>query len=116
MTFNWMRPLAIAAAVLATAAGVAFATRTHGVTPAKASTHARGAVGSANGHRHGVAGPAGPTGPPAQQGPPGLQGHPDRADQRGRPGSRGVAARRELPAPTERRASPAPLDLSARSV
>ena len=41
MRTNWMRPFAIAAAVVATVAGVAFATRGGGVAPAAASAHAR---------------------------------------------------------------------------
>ena len=41
MSVNWIRPFAIAAAVLATVAGVAFATRGGGVAPAEASAHAR---------------------------------------------------------------------------
>ena len=93
MSVNWIRPFAIAAAVLATVAGVAFATRGGGVAPAEASAHARrerhgagakqqgeaaGAKQVGNGHRHAVVGPAGPMGPAGPAGPPGLQGRPDR--------------------------------------
>ncbi len=41
MSMKWVRPFAIAAAVLATVAGVAFATRGGGVAPAEASGHTR---------------------------------------------------------------------------